>query len=157
MGKRSVLREELVLCRPWVACSILSLAFRCLFRILHIWSLFFTRRYVGDMVCPPARRADAREPMPPSIPDTAQEVYERSDDGTRVFLVSSTTQHGAAVQSCLSTRSTTVSTDPWTARDNTVPSSNRSPSIPKMTMRGGSRFIARASSTASPTLNACVE
>ena len=61
---------------------------------------------------PPARRADAREPMPPSIPDTVQEVYERSVLGTCVFLIFSTPQRRGAVRSCLSTRSTTLSTDP---------------------------------------------
>jgi hypothetical protein len=79
---------------------------------------------------PPARRADAREPMPPSIPDNAQEVYERSAHGTQVFLISSAPQRGVAARSCLSTRSTTASSDPWTARDSIVPSSNRSPSMP---------------------------
>jgi hypothetical protein len=40
VGRRSASREELAPCRHGVACSILSLAFRCRSRILHILSLF---------------------------------------------------------------------------------------------------------------------
>jgi hypothetical protein len=90
---------------------------------------FFTRLYVGDMVClqPVGLMRGSPCHRPSTIPHRG---YMSVPITEHACFPSLTPQREAEVRTCLSTSSTTVPTDSSAARDRVTPSSNLSPSIP---------------------------